>query len=128
MEARVVKVFCATFLVAAVVVFGGWFAVDGLANLDEIFGSADAQGVGVAVMAARHFSGVVRSRGVLVLLAIASIAAAVAVAGPDRGTGADRASQAEKVGRRCGSSTESGTGRSSKHISFASWRWWACMS
>jgi hypothetical protein len=79
MDGRSFNVFLATFLIAAIALFGAWFAVDGLVHLDEFFGAASPD-VGVGRVALRHYGGVISLHGGTLLGAIGLGSALVAVA------------------------------------------------
>ena len=75
MDLRVIKVFIATFLIAAVALFGAWLLVDGIAHLDE-FLAASGPDAPLARVAVRYYSGVIRLHGGTLLGAVTVAAAA----------------------------------------------------
>jgi hypothetical protein len=79
MAGRSFNVFLATFLIAAIALFGAWFAVDGLVHLDEFFEAAGPD-VGVGRVALRHYAGLVALHGGTLLGSIGLGSALVAVA------------------------------------------------
>ena len=79
MDVRSFSVFLATFLIAALALFGAWFAVDGLVHLDEFFAAAGPD-AGVGRVALRHYEGVVGLHGGTLLGAIGLGSALVALA------------------------------------------------
>jgi hypothetical protein len=79
MDGRSFNVFLATFLIAAVALFGAWFAVDGLVHLDEFLAAAGPD-VGPGRVALRHFAGVLGLHGGTLLGSIGLGSALVAFA------------------------------------------------
>jgi len=78
MDGRSLNRFLATFLIAAAGLSIAWFAVDGLAHLDELMAVAGSGG-GLGRVALRHFSGLVRLSGATFFLPIGLASALLAL-------------------------------------------------